>query len=290
MKSRIFGEIDGYEAGAWFGNRKALSEAGIHPPTQAGISGSQTEGADSIVLSGGFEDDEDLGSEIIYTGHGGRDENTGKQIADQQLTRQNLALAITCLEGYPVRVTRGSNHESPYSPTTGYLYAGLYYVAEYWAETGLSGYTVWRFRLTSAESLGSVLEPKSPEEGKPPGRKASWVQRIVRDSKKSKRVKKWHKHRCQVCGLAIETNAGFYAEGAHIQPLGTPHDGDDLESNILCLCPNHHVMFDKGCFTIADDLSLIGIPGKLKVNHKHTIDLKYIKYHADHYHRMQQKE
>ncbi len=38
----------------------------------AGISGSESEGADSIVLSGGYEDDEDLGDEIVYAGHGGR--------------------------------------------------------------------------------------------------------------------------------------------------------------------------------------------------------------------------
>jgi hypothetical protein len=31
-------------------------------------------------------DDEDLGDVIIYTGEGGRDSTTGRQVADQQLT------------------------------------------------------------------------------------------------------------------------------------------------------------------------------------------------------------
>jgi hypothetical protein len=38
--------------------------------------GSQT-GAESIVVSGGYEDDEDHGDTIIYTGHGGNDPQTG---------------------------------------------------------------------------------------------------------------------------------------------------------------------------------------------------------------------
>lgn len=40
---------------------------------QAGISGSGEEGADSVVVSGGYEDDEDYGDVIVYTGHGGND-------------------------------------------------------------------------------------------------------------------------------------------------------------------------------------------------------------------------
>ncbi|NLU99268.1 hypothetical protein B6N13_14395 [Marinomonas sp. UCMA 3892] len=73
------------------------------------------------------------------------------------------------------------------------------------------------------------------------------------------------------------------AEAAHIKPLGQPHNGPDVESNILCLCPNHHVLFDNGGFTIADDLSLIGIEGELKTVKKHTVDLAFIQYHREHY-------
>ena len=57
---RTFGHIDGTFIGDIFDNRVALAKSGIHPPTQAGISGGSKEGADSIVLSGGYEDDEDL--------------------------------------------------------------------------------------------------------------------------------------------------------------------------------------------------------------------------------------
>jgi putative restriction endonuclease len=69
----VFGHIPGYPVGSRFESRAELSEAGVHRHRQAGISGSASEGAGSIVLSGGYEDDLDNGDEIVYTGHGGRD-------------------------------------------------------------------------------------------------------------------------------------------------------------------------------------------------------------------------
>ena len=89
MADRVFGAIPGVPEGTAFASRAEVAQAGVHPPTQAGISGSQNEGADSIVISGGYEDDEDRGDEIIYTGHGGQDD-AGHQIADQELTGGNL--------------------------------------------------------------------------------------------------------------------------------------------------------------------------------------------------------
>ena len=65
-------------------------------------------------------------------------------------------------------------------------------------------------------------------------------------------------------------------------PQGKPHEGDDSIANLLCLCPNHHVMFDKGSFSVYEDLSLIGSEsGKLTVHPKHEIDLSNFAYHRD---------
>ncbi len=284
-EKRIFGHIPGVEVGQDFIDRKALAAAGVHKPLQAGISGSGKEGADSIVLSAGYEDDEDYGDEIIYTGAGGNDPNTGRQVADQELKSTNLALAKSCLEGLPVRVVRGSQHKSKFSPKTGYRYCGLYRVEKYWHEKGLSKKVIYRYRLVPFTE--EVFESPANEEGSQEGdqgtkRVTTTVQRIVRDTKIAKRVKELHNYECQVCGTTIETSAGRYAEAAHIKPLGKPHNGPDVESNILCLCPNHHVMFDNGGFTIADDLTLIGIPGKLRVVKKHKIALSVIQYHRMH--------
>lgn len=70
-----------------------VAEAGVHRPHVAGIHGRETDGAYSIVLSGGYEDDVDNGEEIIYTGSGGRDltgrRTAAQQSCDQTLTRLN---------------------------------------------------------------------------------------------------------------------------------------------------------------------------------------------------------
>jgi putative restriction endonuclease len=148
---RIFGHIDGIPVGASFPDRRALLEAGVHRQLQAGIAGSATEGADSIVVSGGYEDDDDFGDLIIYTGQGGNDPATKRQVADQQLTLGNAALAESCRKGLPVRVIRGRNPDSAYAPPRGFRYDGLYYVDEYWQAQGKSGFSIWRFRLISQE-------------------------------------------------------------------------------------------------------------------------------------------
>jgi putative restriction endonuclease len=100
----------------------------------------------SIVLSGGYVDDEDLGDVIIYTGEGGRDPNTGRQIADQQLILGNRALAENHLNGIPIRVHRGKAHVADMPEGFRYRYDGLYRVARYWQKPGQDGFKIWRFR------------------------------------------------------------------------------------------------------------------------------------------------
>ena len=106
--------------------------------------------------------------------------------------------------------------------------------------------------------------------------------RIVRDSNLSRSIKELYDYSCQACGIRIEVRGVGYAEGAHIRPLGKPHNGQDVSGNILCLCPNHHVMFDKGAFTIKENFSLIGLESSLKVHQQHSIDLSNLNYHREH--------
>ena len=246
MPERVFGHIPGYPEGSRFESRVELSEAGVHRPTVAGISGSESEGADSIVLSGGYEDDEDLGDEVVYTGHGGRDAESGRQVAHQRLTRGNLALAHSSLEGLPVRVIRGANLDSPYAPRSGYCYDGLYLVDDYWQEPGRSGFRVWRYRLIKLPNISTRDDVASEASAafSTVQRRETKVQRIVRDTAQARRVKTLYDYRCQMCGIRLGGLAGPYAEAAHIRPLGAPHHGPDTPDNVLCLCPNHHVLFD----------------------------------------------
>ena len=60
-RGRKFGEISEVPVGMMFASRLELSRAGVDRQTQAGIAGSGKEGADSIVLNGGYADDEDYG-------------------------------------------------------------------------------------------------------------------------------------------------------------------------------------------------------------------------------------
>jgi putative restriction endonuclease len=134
MPGPVFGHIPGYPVGSWFENRAELADAGVHRHRQAGISGSASKGADSIVLSGGYEDDQDFGDLIIYTGYGGRDPATGRQVSDQPFSMWNRALAYSSLNGPPVRVIRGEGQDSPHSPSAGYRYDGLNLVDDYWQD------------------------------------------------------------------------------------------------------------------------------------------------------------
>ena len=113
---------------------------------------------------------------------------------------------------------------------------------------------------------------------------ASTVQRLVRSTQVVQRVKELHSYACQVCGSAISVRGGRYAEGAHIRPLGHPHDGPDVLSNVLCLCPNDHVRFDFGAIWLDDDLSVVdGL--RLETGHRlrtvagHEVGLAHVRYH-----------
>lgn len=278
-----FGHVPGYPPGFLFENRAELAESGVHRHRQAGISGSQYEGAESVVLSGGYEDDVDEWDEVLYTGHGGRDAYTGKQVRDQPFTGWNRALAFSKQHGLPVRVIRGSRHGHPDSPPTGYRYDGLYIVDDYWREPGRSGFHIWRFRmfkLPGGSSFGeTVAEPPAEYSAAP--RRETTTSRPTRDVSKAERVKRIHDYRCQMCGTSLDCLAGPYAEAAHIRPLGSPHNGPDILDNLLCLCPNHHVLFDNGGVTVSQDLSLVGEEGRLNTNPRHKISAEHLRYHRE---------
>jgi putative restriction endonuclease len=158
MASRTFGEVEGVQEGDWFEDRKELSRAGIHRPRQAGICGGKYEGAESIVLSGGYEDDADFGDRIIYTGHGGNVPGKATQFKDQEMDLQNQALVVNCEQKIPVRVIRGAKHRSRWSPEAGYVYSGLFRVIRWWERQGKSGFRVFQFELVR---VGSPLEAET---------------------------------------------------------------------------------------------------------------------------------
>ena len=283
-KKIIFGEISGIKEVQWFEKRTDMIPSSFHRNAIKGIDGNGKEGTAAIVLSGGYEDDEDLGDKIIYTGAGGNDKTTKAQTSDQTWDNHgNAGLLKSMNEGLPVRVIRGHKHKSTFSPSSGYEYAGLFSVVDAWESIGKSGFKICRVELIYSgnndqrKSIGQIELDHGVSQREI---KVSTILRVVRDSKKALDIKRLYNYECQVCGIAIKTKSGFYAEGAHIKPHGRSHDGDDSISNLICLCPNCHVMFDKGTFSINNDLSLIGhLSGSLTVDESHKIDRKNLEYH-----------
>jgi putative restriction endonuclease len=80
-----FGELEGQPVGTTYASRAAAMAARIHNFGIQGISGNRTSGANCIALNKGYVDDEDHGEWILYTGAGGNDSSTRKQIADQDI-------------------------------------------------------------------------------------------------------------------------------------------------------------------------------------------------------------
>ena len=282
---RTFGSIPGVRIGETFDGRKALSRRGIHRPLQAGISGSAADGADSIVVSGGYVDDQDFGDRIIYTGHGGNDPTTKRQIGDQELTRGNMALAVSCDRGLPVRVTRGKHDDSEFAPSAGYRYDGLFQVTNYWPETGLDGYRIWRFALVQIDQSPPIA-PEPPSGTQQPARRATHGARVSRNLLLAEWVKQVHDWTCQFCGARLTTIAGPYAEAAHITPLGAPHNGPDTSENLLCLCPNCHVRFDRLALHVGPDGAVTDTVmgstcGHLRHNKPHRIGEHHLSAHRE---------
>ncbi|MEX1079512.1 MAG: YDG/SRA domain-containing protein [Homoserinimonas sp.] len=280
---RFFGTPDGVKVGELFESRDQLRHAKLHNQGQAGIAGTPHEGADAIVLSGGYPDDEDHGDYILYTGHGGQGPGK-KQVADQDPSaRGNAALATSFVRGLPVRVIRGSKLPSPYAPPVGYRYAGLYLVTSYWHQQNPDGFTLMRYTLERVSEQEPFVANVPAESD--PAYASSVVIRRLRDTALSRRVKSMYSNKCQVCGSSIPgIGERLYSEGAHVKPLGTPHLGADKLDNILCLCPNHHTQLDIGGMVILDDLSVARTIDykpftELSFAKGHQIDVSNAKYH-----------
>ncbi|KAF7824996.1 E3 ubiquitin-protein ligase ORTHRUS 2-like [Senna tora] len=141
----------GVLVGACWEDRLECRQWGVHFPHVSGIAGQSNYGAQSVVLSGGYVDDEDHGEWFLYTGSGGRDLSGNKrtnktQSFDQKFEKYNLALKVSCMKGYPVRVVRSHKEKrSSYAPEKGLRYDGVYRIEMCWQKEGLQGFKVCRY-------------------------------------------------------------------------------------------------------------------------------------------------
>ena len=110
-----------------------------------------------------------------------------------------------------------------------------------------------------------------------------------RDVKQAVDLKRLYDNTCMFCGTRLQVAEDrFYSEAAHIKGLGEPHNGPDKKSNMLVLCPNHHVQFDRGVlrlhkvgahYRINSKTATDPLHGK-KITLTHSIDDDCVKYHS----------
>ena len=286
MNTRVYGEVPGFPPGSRFANRREAYDAGVHRTTQAGIAG-RVAGTESICLSEGYSDDEIKGDLITYTGFGGRDPNTRRHIADQQLIKGNAGLVQNYELERPVRVLAKESVLTSNTKDNEYIYLGLYLVRQWgWGER--DGYKVLRFQLQAqpwdSYLPGEVAQALARGEDLPPLRRASVINRRVRDTEVAASVKRLYGNKCQMCGTQLKTAAGAYAEAAHIRPLGIPHNGPDVLSNLLCLCPNCHTEFDGHAVAVDGEGRVYRFGhqiGELHVRPEHELDFSQLAYHQE---------
>lgn len=150
----------GVRVGEWWRDRLHCRQWGAHFPHVAGIAGQSGVGAQSVVLSGGYEDDRDEGEWFLYTGSGGRDlsgnkRTNKKQSFDQKFESMNLALKESCMKGLPVRVVRSYKEKrSSYAPPddTPVRYDGIYRIAKCWRKKGEQGFLVCRYLFVRCDN------------------------------------------------------------------------------------------------------------------------------------------
>jgi hypothetical protein len=133
------------------------------------------------------------------------------------------------------------------------------------------------------------VEPSAPDLSEPnlPPRANIKTSRVIRDTNITRELKLIYRNHCQVCGNTITLLGRNYSEGHHIKPLGNPHNGYDLASNIIILCPNHHVEFDYGSMAIdPDTYSILCVDAsnkylgkKIHLEHGHLLDHSHLEYH-----------
>jgi hypothetical protein len=122
-------------------------------------------------------------------------------------------------------------------------------------------------------SLRKSKKITKPQPAKPKRVPATGT-RLIRDTDLVRRIKAIHKDVCQICGKAFELLGDeTYSEGNHLHPLGQPHNGDDMEQNILIVCPNHHVLCDYGAIQLDWEA--------LHKKSRHKLQKKYVDFHNE---------
>ncbi|KAK3234481.1 hypothetical protein CYMTET_55265 [Cymbomonas tetramitiformis] len=174
QRSRV-GNVPGVPIGYRFFCRAAMKAAGVHGKHMSGIDFGRSSKPDgkkkdrpnlsvvdttafphvpegveiavAVMVSGHYEDDEDMLNSLWYTGAGGNDFQHSKlQTAHQKLHGPNKALCNNLKFSLPVRLFRRSEDKNSYTKAL-FTYDGLYAVKEHKQDVGKGGMKVHKFKL-----------------------------------------------------------------------------------------------------------------------------------------------
>jgi hypothetical protein len=163
------------------------------------------------------------------------------------------------------------------------VFSGIYEIKDEFA------HDISKYNMPKKESISTKSSEKSQEIVIPldydgaPDKDVSEVIRFIRDTTKSKLLKKKYDNKCQVCNYKIKvTDNTYYSEVHHILPL--KNGGPDNFSNMIVLCPTHHAEFDYRVIGISlDGKSIINKDGenigKMNIQNDHKINKNNIKFH-----------
>jgi predicted restriction endonuclease len=113
------------------------------------------------------------------------------------------------------------------------------------------------------------------------------INRLVRDTNISRKLKQLYQNKCQLCGVQLlSANGDYMSEAHHIKPYNKTHQGDDGFNNLIVLCPNCHSQFDQLLYVLhpvtnevhcifEDDKYHLS---KLEMNCGHTLAKEYLEY------------
>ncbi len=130
--------------------------------------------------------------------------------------------------------------------------------------------------------LGSIQDDIAAE------RRIATHIRQLRNRKYVAELKRIYDNTCVFCNTKLQVGREtYYSEVAHIKPLGSPHSGPDIPSNMLVLCMHHHLQFDRGVLTISESDGVHRIRSLIHgdplhgrtIELRHNIRKKFIEWH-----------
>jgi len=135
--------------------------------------------------------------------------------------------------------------------------------------------------VSEDQNIISSLEKSKSFKDELPKIKEYVVSKHERKPEITIKIKNLYKNTCQICNEKLISPKGLISVGAHIRGLGKPHDGPDSIENLLCLCPNHHALFDSYAFYIEPHTyKIIGLEEfkDKKINILHKINNEHLEY------------